>query len=457
MNKLDNFLISENSSIKEALRKININKKGLVIGVNKDGKALGVATDGDIRRFLIKNSLDNKIGKVLNKDFTWADVGTSREVILKQFDQAIRVIPQLDKKQRVVKVISADNFPIVDEGSIYVRSKSPVRVSFGGGGTDLTSFFEQHGGAVINATISLYSHATLKIREDSEVHIYSKDLEDNIKLKSINSSSKKEKKFKLILSVVRAIRPNFGFDLYLYSDYPMNSGLGGSAVVASSIIGCFNQVRLDQWTNNEIAELAFQAERIDMQLPGGWQDQYSTVTGGFNFMEFRSAGNLIHPIRMNKDIVRELEESLVLCDTGISHDSGNIHTDQREELEQKKILEQVKKSKALVYDMRDTLLQGKLLDFGNKMDQAWKLKRTFSKKISNNHLDGIYNLSKKHGALGGKLLGAGGGGFFLFFVPPEKRINLMNALSKKNLSLMPFTFEEEGLSSWKVREVSLKS
>ena len=94
MNKLDNFLISENSSIKEALRKININKKGLVIGVNKDGKALGVATDGDIRRFLIKNSLDNKIGKVLNKDFTWADVGTSREVILKQFDQAIRVIPQ---------------------------------------------------------------------------------------------------------------------------------------------------------------------------------------------------------------------------------------------------------------------------------------------------------------------------------------------------------------------------
>ena len=237
----------------------------------------------------------------------------------------------------------------------------------------------------------------------------------------------------------------------------MNSGLGGSAVVASSIIGCFNQVRLDQWTNNEIAELAFQAERIDMQLPGGWQDQYSTVTGGFNFMEFRSAGNLIHPIRMNKDIVRELEESLVLCDTGISHDSGNIHTDQREELEQKKILEQVKKSKALVYDMRDTLLQGKLLDFGNKMDQAWKLKRTFSKKISNNHLDGIYNLSKKHGALGGKLLGAGGGGFFLFFVPPEKRINLMNALSKKNLSLMPFTFEEEGLSSWKVREVSLKS
>ena len=457
MNNLDNFLIPVDSTIKEALRKINKNKKGLVIGINKNGKAIGVATDGDIRRFLIDNSLDNKIGKVLNKDFTWADVGTSREVILKQFDQAIRVIPQLDENQRVVKVISADNFPIVDEGSIYVRSKSPVRVSFGGGGTDLTSFFEQHGGAVINATISLYSHATLKIRDDTEVHIYSKDLEDHIKLKSINSSSKKEKKFQLVLSVIRAIRPNFGFDLYLYSDYPMNSGLGGSAVVASSIIGCFNQVRLDQWTNNEIAELAFQAERIDMQLPGGWQDQYSTVTGGFNFMEFRSAGNLIHPIRMNKDIVRELEESLVLCDTGISHDSGNIHTDQREELGQKKIIEQVKKSKALVYDMRDTLLQGKLLDFGNKMDEAWKLKRTFSKKITSKHLDSIYNLSKKNGALGGKLLGAGGGGFFLFFVPPEKRIDLMNALSKKSLSLMPFTFEEEGLSSWKVREVSLKS
>ena len=259
------------------------------------------------------------------------------------------------------------------------------------------------------------------------------------------------KGFELILSVLRMIKPDFGFNLYLYSDYPMNSGLGGSAVVVSSIIGCFNQTRLDQWTNKEIAELSFQAERIHSNISGGWQDQYSTVTGGINFMEFRSKGNLIHPIKLKANVVRELEESLILCDTGMKHNSGNIHDDQNKNLSKENIIRQVQKNKILSYEMREDLLQGNLLNFADKMDKAWHLKRSFSERITNKKLDSIYSLAKEAGAIGGKLLGAGGGGFFLFFVPPEKKIKVMQSLIKKKLSIQPFIFDHDGLTSWRVR------
>ena len=179
-------------------------------------------------------------------------------------------------------------------------------------------------------------------KSEKKVFIESKDLNQSITLRNLGSDSSETKGFELILSVLRMIKPNFGFNLFLYSDYPMNSGLGGSAVVVSSIIGCFNQTRLDQWTNKEIAELSFQAERIHSNISGGWQDQYSTVTGGVNFMEFRSKGNLIHPIKLKPNIIRELEESLVLCDTGKKHHSGSIHLDQDKNLSEEHIINQVK-------------------------------------------------------------------------------------------------------------------
>ena len=105
----------------------------------------------------------------------------------------------------------------------------------------------------------------------------------------------------------------------------MGSGLGGSAVVSSAIIGCFNEFRSDRWDRHEIAEMAFQAERLMLNIPGGWQDQYATVFGGFNHMEFSSEQNTIVPLRLEPNIIAELEESLVLCYTGSNHDSGSIH------------------------------------------------------------------------------------------------------------------------------------
>ena len=450
------FLISLNTNLRSALEKIDENHHGIIFATNDENKICGVATDGDIRRKLLEGaSLEDSIQNCINTEFVWVDELSTREQILKQLDHHIKVIPILNKNKELVNIISKESFPTEPESSVYARAKSPVRISFGGGGSDLTHYFINAGGAVINATVSLYTHATLHIRHDGTIKIHSRDLNDTLEGNDLQEVLKHKGKFGLIQAVLKTIHPTYGFELYLHSDFPMKSGLGGSAVVAAAIFGCFNQFRRDKWDLYEISELAYQAERLYLGVAGGWQDQYATVFGGINFMEFKADQNVIHPLRISNDILLELEESLILCDTGTIHESGDIHKDQKAELNKSEMQELVKQNVDLTFLMRDQLLRGRLFEFGQTLDKAWHLKRKFSKKITNLHLDSIYENAKINGAIGGKLLGAGGGGFFLFYVPSKSKNSLMDAMQQLGNTVRPFRFELEGIRSWTVRENKL--
>ena len=451
--QLDTFLIADSASLREALQRIECNHHGIVLTYDNAGAVNGLATDGDIRRKLLKGStLDEPIGSCINREFVWESPETSRESLIKKLDHRIRSIPILDKDRRLVGVVSRDHLPVQLEEAVYARSRSPVRISFGGGGSDLTHYFSEISGAVINTTVSLYSHATLKVRNDSKVVVTSRDLGQKLEAENLSIALKQEGRFGLLQSILLAIRPEFGFELYLHSDFPMNSGLGGSAVVSSAVLGCFNQFRRDKWDLHELAELAYQAERLHLGIAGGWQDQYATVFGGFNFMEFRMDQNIVHPLRIHSDTLLELEESLILCDTGTTHESGDIHEDQRREMQHEDVRQLVRSNVELSYRMRNLLLRGRLLDFGYALDEAWQIKRHLSTKISNTRLDFIYQGAIQNGALGGKLLGAGGGGFFLFYVPPFYKHGLMDHLEVCGLKVQPFRFEKDGLRAWTVRE-----
>ncbi len=451
--KLDSFLIDEKSPLREALLRISANQHGLVMITNSAGAVVGLATDGDIRgRLLEGSSLDDTVGSCANPNFVWADESTSREILLKQLDHSIRVIPLLDKDRRLIGIISRNHLPAQTEQSVYARARAPVRISFGGGGSDVTHYFAGFDGAVINAAISLYSHATLRIREDQKIIIHSLDLKESFYADNLVAALNKDSRFTLIQSLLKAIHPNFGFELFLHSDFPMQSGLGGSAVVSAAILGCFNQFRRDQWDRHELAELAFQAERLYMGVSGGWQDQYATVFGGFNFMEFQMKKNIVHPLRIPPNTLLELEESLILCDTGTTHDSGGIHQDQRQQMQKQEINQQVQNNVELTYQMRNYLLRGRLQEFGQALHDGWQIKRKLSSKISNLKLDQIYAGALNHGALGGKLLGAGGGGFFLFYVPHFNKHGLITHLAAQGLKVRPFRFEPQGLQAWTVRE-----
>ena len=455
MTHLDNFLIFENATIRDSLFKINLNQNGVIIVCNLNRIVIGLATDGDIREALLTGkTIDDQISSIINRNFIWADSTTSKEILLKKLDNKIKLIPILDNEMKLIDIVSYNYFPKQAEEAIYVRAKSPVRISFGGGGSDLTHYFINDPGAVINATINIYAHALLKMRNDDKINITSSDLNQTIESDNLESFLKTDSDFGLIQATIKAIQPQYGFDLQLYADFPMKSGLGGSAVVSATVLGCFNELRKDKFDSYELAELAYQAERIYLGVSGGWQDQYATIFGGMNFMEFKYDKNNIYPLRIPKDIINELEENLILCYTGKSHDSGEVHDNQKQNLNNIGVKDLVKNNVALTYDIRDQLLRGKLNQFGNSLHLAWEFKKKFGDKISSPEFDALYTFARNNGAIGGKLLGAGGGGYFLFYCNPFMRQNLVKSLIQRGNEVRNFKFDEEGLRTWIIRDTN---
>ncbi|MBU6463635.1 MAG: CBS domain-containing protein [Bradyrhizobium sp.] len=444
--------IAETETIEEAFRRLNVNKLGILFAEEVGGRVVGAVTDGDIRRKLLDgSSIREQVATCVNRNFVWARAGAPREQILKLLDQRVHVVPILDSEHHLVDVFSRDLFQLGDENEVFARARSPVRVSFSGGGTDLTHYFvDNDGGAVINATIAMYAHATLRRRNDKSIRIYSHDFKQTVEAANLAELGG-EGDLALIKSVVRLIKPSYGFDLEVSADFPVGSGLGGSAVVSSAIIGCFNEFRSDQWDRHEIAEMAFQAERLMLNIPGGWQDQYATVFGGFNHMEFFSDQNTIVPLRLEPNIIAELEESLILCYTGLSRDSGAIHRDQKTQHRSDEAVAAAARQKEVTREIRRHLLRGQLLDCGRLIDEAWHSKRRLSPAISSDELDSIYDLAKANGAIAGKLLGAGGGGYFMFFVRPFERYPLITVLQEKGFRCSRLAFEANGLRTWKSR------
>ncbi len=450
--QIDKYIINKNATIEHALIKIDNNHIGVVF-IEEDNKVIGCATDGDIRRFLLeKKNLDLQISNCINRDFVFLlKKNATKENILKLLDTRIRAIPILDIDNKLISVISQKNINWNEKEKIISKAKSPVRISFAGGGTDLTTYFSLEDGVVLNTTINKFAHAVLEKREDDKIIIYSNDL--NIKVVYNNISELEfDGKLDLIKSLIKLLHPDFGFELYTYSDVPPGSGLGGSAVLLSAIIGTFNNFRENKFSDYEIAELAFHAERVELGLSGGWQDQYATVFGGFNFMEFKNHENIVNPLRISADILNELEDSLLLCYSGINHNSGDIHDNQKENMNKQEQKEFAQISKDIAYEMKSKLLKGQLDNFGELLHKAWETKKNFSDKISTSFLDDIYTFALENGALGGKLLGAGGGGYFLFYVPTFSKMKLMKAIKEKGLTIEAFTFDNIGLRSWITKE-----
>ena len=239
------YTILSTGSIREALTLINENKLGMIFVVDDDQRVIGTATDGDIRGSLLGTAtLGDRIDVAFNTDFVWRYNSDNRESILKLLDSKIKVIPILDKALRLVDIITPLDFPVSFEKYVYARAKAPVRISFAGGGSDLTHYFMSDKGAVLSATVGLYSHVTLRPRHDSKVSVNSLDLNDVRESDTLSDFVSKKDGFDLFRSVFQVIKPNFGFDLYVYSDFPPGSGLGGSSAVMAAVLGCFNE--LDQ-------------------------------------------------------------------------------------------------------------------------------------------------------------------------------------------------------------------
>lgn len=319
-----------------------------------------------------------------------------------------------------------------------IISKTPFRMSFFGGGTDVPAFFNKHGGAVISTTFDKYAY--VNVRHLPPFMPYYTELcysrfERVNNLEEIEHPAIREAMKMLDIHEIR---------LTYEGDLPARTGLGTSSTFAVGMLNAFYSLKGKYAGKRKLAEDAIYLERELCKESGGWQDQVAAAFGGLNRIDFNNGQFKVSPIIIHPDRKKKLNDNLMLFYTGVSRFSSDIQKDTLSCQEDKTSL--LKEMMSLV-DEAQNILEDKhsdLNDFGRLLHHTWELKRGTGTKISSNSIDNFYEVGIKAGALGGKLLGAGGGGFLLFYVEPEKQPIVLEALHK--LMHVPFLFEEEGTS-----------
>ncbi|SRR6266702_722239 len=325
--------------------------------------------------------------------------------------------------------------------------RSPVRISFGGGGTDLPSYYERFGGAVVSAAINKHFYTVLEKRGDGKIQIISADLRTVETWQDIARMNIRGNSLEIPLAVLREFGCDVSVNLFLASEIPPGTGLGSSASVCvnlTKMLATYSHVPLSKY---ELAERAFHIARNVLGWPVGKQDEYASAFGGLNFISFYQDGSThVNPLKLEPDLVRELQMSLLLFFTGASHHSWTILEEQEKATQRTDsgTVEYLREIQQLVEPMKAALLAGELRDFGLLLHEGWEMKKRLSSKISNARINEMYECALRNGALGGKITGAGGGGFLLMFCQQQHQKNVRDALVALGAREMGFEFDFQG-------------
>ncbi len=338
---------------------------------------------------------------------------------------------------------------------MIIRSKAPLRIGLAGGGTDVSPYSDLYGGAILNATIDLYAYASLEPLSDGTIEFCIDGTEKSIKL-----SSQKELEivegFELFIGVYNRIIKKYdlqplSFRLTSFIEAPQGSGLGTSSTIVVSLIGAFMEWLKLPLGKYDIAHLAYEIERVDLNMSGGKQDQYAATFGGVNFMEFLANDQVIvNPLQLKDEILYELEFNLLLYFTATQRLSATIINEQVKNVKDKneKSVEAMHNLKEQAQQMKDSLLRGELSKIGEILHFGWTNKKQMAHSISNELIDNIYTTAITTGATGGKISGAGGGGFMFFYCPAVTKVKVAKAIENLGGRVQSFKFTQQGLTTW---------
>jgi len=316
-----------------------------------------------------------------------------------------------------------------------IITKTPFRMSFFGGGTDMQEFYDTYGGAVLSTTFDKYCYVTVRhlppffdyTSEFSYANIERVRSVDDIKHPLIRNLMK--------FKDMHEIRLSYEADL------PARTGLGTSSSFAVGMLNAFYGIKGKRVDRRRLADEAIYVERVLCGEAGGIQDQIAAAYGGLNRIDMDRNGYKVTPVIISNQRKKEFNDSLMLFFTGFSRISAEIQKKTEANIGDK--IKELMEMKSLVDVAEDILVsKGSLNEFGRLLDYTWKLKRGISDAVSTDLIDAIYCRAIRAGALGGKLLGAGGGGFLLFYVEPDKRENVLQEL--QDLLYVPFSFENDG-------------
>jgi D-glycero-alpha-D-manno-heptose-7-phosphate kinase len=324
-------------------------------------------------------------------------------------------------------------------------TRSPVRISFAGGGTDLPAYYLNHGGAVVSTAIDKYFYVFLNVNGDDTIQITSSDFRTFFR-----HDGDTPLLFDGDLSLPRAILHHFGLargiSMFLASEIPPGTGLGSSSTVAVGIIKAVATARGLALTKQEIAELACYIEIEKLGEPIGKQDQYAAAFGDLNLVQFSAEGVTVEPLKVSNETRAQLETNLMLFFTGSTRAASSILRAQKNSSEKKdaRVLDALHAVKHMAFEAKEYIESGDLTRFGKLLDAGWQNKKKFASGISNALIDESYELALANGALGGKVTGAGGGGFLMIYCEPPHQPAVTRALEEKGLKRIDFRFDTEG-------------
>ena len=319
-----------------------------------------------------------------------------------------------------------------------IISRAPVRISLGGGGTDLKSYYSKYGGFLIAGAIDKYVFISANKRFYDSIRLSYSQTE------IVNSVD--EIKHRIFKAALEFMNLNNGTELVSIADVPANCGLGSSSSFTVSLLNALHAYKREFVSQKQLAEEACHIEIDVLGEPIGKQDQYISAFGGVTTLTFEKDGNVIvEPVKIGEEALDELERNILLFHTGIERSASEILSEQNEKSKRDEagVIETLHKIKKIGLETREAFERGDLDRFGELLDVHWQTKKHLSKKVSSGFIDDCYETAMKNGALGGKIMGAGGGGFFMFYCS-EKKAKLINALKEKGLKPMRFGFDFEG-------------
>jgi D-glycero-alpha-D-manno-heptose-7-phosphate kinase len=337
---------------------------------------------------------------------------------------------------------------------MLIRSKAPLRLGLAGGGTDVSPYSDLYGGGILNATINLYAYATILPADDGKIIFETAD-GSQVKEFSANPEIIPEGIFDIHAGIYNRIAKLFpdkklSFRLITSIDAPQQSGLGTSSTLAVAILGAFVEWLKLPFGEYDIAQMAYEIERMDLGMAGGKQDQYSATFGGINFMEFYKDKVIVNPLRIRDSYLDELAHNLVLYYSDTSRLSSQIIQKQQQNVlnDDKVAIEAMHQLKNQAVMMKEALLRGNLDEIGKILDFGWQFKKQMASGITNSSIDTIYATAMQNGATGGKISGAGGGGYMFFYCPGNTRFKVIESLKQFGGYTERYEFTTEGLVSW---------
>ncbi|HEY9868531.1 MAG TPA: hypothetical protein V6D08_05150 [Candidatus Obscuribacterales bacterium] len=320
-----------------------------------------------------------------------------------------------------------------------IISRAPFRISLGGGGTDLASYYSLYGGFLIGAGINKYVYISVNRRFYDSIRLsYSQtEIVDSVD----------EIKHALFRETFKFLGIERGVEAVSVADMPANAGLGSSSSFTVALLNALHAYKREYFSPRQLSEEACHIELDLLKQPIGKQDQYMAAFGGLTCLSFDKSGEvLVEPLQLPEDLIADLQYRLVMLYSGKERNAADILIEQDRKTREldPQVTDALHKIKEIGLETRRQLERGKIDALGELMDEHWKVKKKLSSAVSDAMIDEHYERAKHHGAIGGKIMGAGGGGFFLFYVDPARKRDLIDAMTAAGLKHVHFDFDFQG-------------